>query len=156
MPHLWKIQTLEQAMTRLGCVWRYRRAWSQVQGSANPSEMCLLGRGVIQVITRQRDGVSKDTREGEHHVCVCAHACTCRHMNEHMCPHSTSMVEMGVRLDLRLGATVIGHKQLEWMENQVWRREERDMNDRSWRALYIQRDEAVSPRPLGWLPEMRL
>ena len=54
-------------------------------------------------------------------MCVCVHmrvhAGTC--MNEHVCPHSTSMVEMGVRLDLRLGATVIGHKQLEWMENQV-------------------------------------
>lgn len=73
------------------------------------------------MITRQRDGVSKDTRKGEHRVCVCAHmrvhASTC--MNEHVCPHSTSMVEMGVRLDLCLGATVIDNKQLEWMENQV-------------------------------------
>lgn len=112
-------------MTRLGCVRGERRAYSQVQVSENPSEMCLLSRRVIQGIARQRDGVSKDTREGEHCVCVClcVHVCTHEHgsiyTNEHVCPHSTSMVEMGGRLDLCLGATVIDHKQLEWMENQV-------------------------------------
>ena len=86
-------------------------------------------------------------------VCMCTHASTC--MNEHVCPHSTNMVEMGGRLDLCPGVTVIDHKQLEWMENQVWCREEPDMNDRSWRALYVQQDEAVNPRPLGLLPEIR-
>ena len=29
------------------------------------------------------------------------------------------------------------------------------MNDRSWRALYVQQDEAVNPRLLGLLPEIR-
>ena len=91
--------------------------------SANPSEMCLLSRGVIQGIARQRDGEQRHRGWGAPCVCVrvcvymCAHASTCT--NEHVCPHSTNMVEMGGRLDLCPGVTVIDHKQLEWMENQV-------------------------------------